>query len=162
MNLWNELFRIRDEQREQLKKSKIVIKYNEIPWEENRHGKMKWYLHPALKDAALRTLNVYLQEIPPGGRTGKVAGPGSLAFYFWEGTGYTIVGGYGKERRCDWEATDVLLLPPAPTEPYTYQHFNSDSARPARLLCVSHNLTDLLGVDMGVGFEQLENAPGPT
>ena len=35
-NLWNELFELRDEQREDLKKSVWLVKGEQLPWENNR------------------------------------------------------------------------------------------------------------------------------
>ncbi|MBI2919044.1 MAG: hypothetical protein HYY01_13775 [Chloroflexi bacterium] len=158
MDLWEELFRMRDDQRQQLASARMVVRYEDLPWQQSRQGLLKWYLHPAIQDVGMRTMMVYVQELPPLGRSGKTSGQGGMAFYFWEGSGYTLVESYGITQRYDWEAQDMLVLPVSP-EPTTYQHFNGDSKQPARVLVATSNLTDSMGVDMGVGFEQIEDAP---
>jgi hypothetical protein len=40
-----------------------------------------------------------------------------------------------------------------------YQHFNSDPETPAVFIAAEENAFDALGVDMGSGFEQLEDSP---
>ncbi len=155
MNLWEDLFRLRDQQREQLKTAKCVVKFKEIPWEWNRQGKMKWYLHPSIKDSAHRELIVYVQEIPPGSRSGKIQHQGGNAFYIWKGRGYSII----SDKRFDWEGEDLLVLPIDKDKGVTYQHFNSDPSNPALLIYAAPNVVDSLGVDLGIGLEQLENCP---
>ena len=39
------------------------------------------------------------------------------------------------------------------------QHFNGDPEHPARFISADLNLTELLDVDRGAVFEQLEDAP---
>src|SRR4051812_9992527 len=62
-NLLDELFRIRDAQREQQKTAIWLVKGTEVPWEVNQQGKMRWYLHPSIDDVCLRTHLLYVQEI---------------------------------------------------------------------------------------------------
>ena len=155
MNRWDELFRMRDEHREQVKNARGSIKFKELEWEVNRQGKMKWYLHPAKKDTGHRAIMMYVQEIPPGSRSGKVKHQGGSAFFIWKGRGYSIING----KKYEWEADDALLLPIDIFNGATYQHFNSDPGNPALLIYAQANTTDSLGVDLGVGFEQLENCP---
>ncbi len=159
-DLWEELFRMRDEQRKRLKSSQMVVRYRDLTWQQGRQGRLKWYLHPAMPDAAVKVLSAYVQELPPSGRSGKVSSQGGMAFYFWEGTGYTLVETDGKAQRYDWEPEDMLLLPVSP-EPVAYQHFNASASEPAHILVAMSVLADSVGVDMGVGLEQLEDAPQP-
>ena len=155
MNLWQDLFRLRDQQREQLKHIRSVVKFKEIPWELNSQGKMKWYLHPSIKDTAHHALIVYVQEISPGSRSGKIKHQGGTVFYLWKGKGYSII----NEKRYDWEGEDLLILPIDKDKGVTYQHFNSDPSNPALLIYAAPNVVDSLGVDVGIGLEQLENCP---
>lgn len=155
MNLWDELFKLRDTQREQLKTARAVVRFKDIPWEINRHGKMKWYLHPAILDTAHRSLIVYVQEIPPGSRSGKLKHQGGNAFYVWKGKGYSII----NDKRYDWEQEDVIMLPVDMRNGISFQHFNADSNNPVLLVYVAPNVTDPLGVDLGIGLEQLEDCP---
>src|SRR3990172_8937348 len=158
MNRWQELFQMRDEQRKQIASARPVVRFDEMDWEINPHGKMKWYLHPNIKDTAIRTMLMYMQEIPPGSRSGKLKQQGGTAFYVWQGRGYSIMTVYGEERRYEWEQDDIFVLPVCP-DGVVFQHFNADPSSPALLLASSPNYMDTLGVDMGVGPEQLENCP---
>jgi gentisate 1,2-dioxygenase len=115
---------------------------------------MRWYMHPALDDVALRTLLLYEQEIPPGSCSGRQKCQGSIVFYVKEGRGYTIL----DQQRYAWKAGDVINLP-IRLEGITYQHFNADPDKPARLVGAEPNLVDALGVDKGISFEELEPAP---
>ena len=48
-----------------------------------------------------------------------------------------------------------------PVKPHgiTYQHLNSSATAPVRFIAGMPNWTDALGVDLGSGWEQLEDAP---
>ncbi len=149
-DLLEELFRMRDDWREQMSEALTLVKGNDLPWENNRHGKMKWYLHPALTDRAMRSLVVFVQEISPLSHTGKQRLQGGLVHYILEGRGYTVLNGVKHE----WEAGDCVVFPILPNG-VEYQHFNSDPERVVRFIAAQPNLFDLVGVDMGCGFEQL-------
>ena len=69
-NYWMELFALRDEQRARRASGIQVVRGKDLPLERNRHGLMRWYLHPAIRDTILSTLMFYKQEIPPGSRSG--------------------------------------------------------------------------------------------
>lgn len=154
LNLFDELLRIRDEQRKRGKAAAWLIKGKDVPWEINRHGKMQWYLHPSLEDAALRTVLFYRQEIPGGSRSGRQQCQGSIIFYVLKGRGYTLVDGVTHT----WKAGDLVNLP-IREEGIIYQHFNVDPVEPVLLAACEPNLVDVLGVDKGCGFEELEAAP---
>ena len=153
-NLLDELFRIRDAQREQQKTAIWLVKGQEVPWEINQQGKMRWYLHPSIEDVCLRTHLLYVQEIPPGSRSGRQRCQGGTIFYVVEGRGYTLLDG----TKHAWEAEDVICLP-IPEEGVTFQHFNASATERVLLIACEPNLIDALGVDKGSGFEQLEDCP---
>jgi gentisate 1,2-dioxygenase len=153
-DLLEELFKQRDQWREGMKNAMSLVKGQKLDWEINRQGKMKWYLHPAMKDRAIRSLVVFMQEIPPGSRSGKQKHQGGLVHYILEGKGYTVINGV----KHDWEAGDVVVLPIFP-DGLQYQHFNADPENRALFIAAEPNLFDALGVDMGSGFEQLESCP---
>lgn len=148
------LFEIRDQQRAVRRKGRTIAPGDELPWEWNRQGKQKWYMHPDMTENCLNTLMFYVQELPAGGRSGKQKSQGGQAGVIVEGRGYTLVDGV----RHDWEKHDVLNFP-VRTEGIVVQHFNLDPDRPARIAFVEPNTTDALGVDRGCGFEQIEDAP---
>jgi gentisate 1,2-dioxygenase len=155
MNYWDQLFEIRDDQREQLRTARPVLKFKETAWEINRQGKMKWYLHPTIRDTAHRAVTAYIQEIPPGSRSGKVRHQGGWGFYIWKGAGYSLI----SDKRYDWEEEDVVLLPIDAIKGVTFQHFNTSPDNPVLLLAFLPNTVDSLGIDMGIGLEQVEDCP---
>ncbi|HWP29280.1 MAG TPA: hypothetical protein VNM50_07060 [Chloroflexota bacterium] len=151
-NFFNELMALRDKQREQRKGAVWLIKGETLPWEENPLGRMRWYLHPMIEDTAIRTLIFWVQEIRPGGRSGRLQFQGGQVIYVWSGRGHTVLDGV----RHPWEAGDVINLP-LRTEGITVQHFN-DGDEVVRLVCAEANLVHALGVDRGVRYEVLEPA----
>ncbi len=148
------LFQRRDKERAQKAGSVAVVKGKQLEWETNRQGKMRWYLHPDITTTAIRSLLVFIQEIPAGSRSGKERHQGGRVHYILEGKGYTIIDG----KKHEWEAGDAMVLPVKP-DGVEFQHFNADPGNPARFIAAEPNLYDALGVDMGSGFEQLEDCP---
>ena len=153
MDLFEALLKRRDEERERMKNPVVVVKGRELPWSESKYGKMRWYMHPELKDRALQTLAVYHQELPPAGKSAKLKQQGEVIIYMLEGEGYSIVDGV----RFDWRPGDCINLP-SMLEGVVHQHFNKSSSEPAVMMVAIPNLFDSLGVDMGSGFEVLEPA----
>lgn len=153
-DLLDQLFQRRDIERERIKKSVKVIKGKQLAPEMNKMGTYRWYLHPALETEAIRTILFWTQEIPPGSHSGKQKHQGGRVHYVKEGKGYTVVDGVKHE----WEKGDVILIPIKPNG-VVFQHFNTDTGKSAILVASEPNWYDALGVDMGAGFEQLENAP---
>ncbi len=70
-------------------------------------GLLKWYMHPAMQNNALQTMNFYEQELPPGGRSGRLQFQGGQVMFILEGEGCTLVDGV----KHPWAANDVLNLP---------------------------------------------------
>ena len=153
-NRLERLFEIRDKQRKIKDKGQIIVRGRDLPFEKNRQGMQKWYMHPDMEENCLNSLLVFVQEIPPGGRTGKQKSQGGQIGVVWEGKGYTLVDGV----RHDWETHDVFSFP-VRTAGITVQHVNLDAEKPALLCFCEPNTYEPLGVDRGCGFEQIENAP---
>ena len=153
-NFWDELFNLRDQQRERRSSGLQVIKGSQLPQEVNRQGLMRWYMHPSITDTILSTHIFFEQEIPPGSRSGRLKFQGEQVIYILEGKGYTLVDGV-KHR---WKAGDVLNLP-IRKEGIIIQHVNEDPDAPAKFVAAEPNLYACTGVDRGSGFEQLEDAP---
>ncbi len=156
-NLLEWLYQLRDRQREHQRKGAWLIKGRDLGWESNRQGKMKWFLHPALNSTSIRSMIVFEQEIPPGGRSGAKNTPGGSVLYILEGKGYTLLDGV----RHDWQAEDLVNIP-IRSEGVVVQHVNTDPRRPARFVSADLNLVDILGVDRGAELEQIEAAPETT
>lgn len=152
-NLLDALFLLRDRYRRQAERGIKIVRGEELPWEINLQGKMRWYIHPAKNDTAIRSLVVYMQEIEPGGHSGKQASPGGIVHYMLEGKGYVVVNG----KKHSWTKGDCVGLPVL-SRPVEYQFFNADKKRAARFIAATPNLYEVLGVDMGTRFEQIEPA----
>jgi hypothetical protein len=154
VNFWEELFKLRDVQRERRKSAIQVVKGSELPLENNRQGLMRWYLHPAITDTVLTTLMFLKQEIPPGSRSGRLKFQGGQVMFILEGKGHTLIDGV----KYSWEARDVVGLP-LKRDGIVVQHFNDDPDRPAVFLAAEPNWFACTSVDRGSGFEQIEESP---
>src|SRR5689334_5386468 len=93
VNYWDELLALRDQQRADRKDALQVIREEDLPLESNRHGLIRWYLHPSIRDTALTSLLFFQQEIPPGGRTGRLKFQGGQIMVIRRGKGYTMLDG---------------------------------------------------------------------
>jgi gentisate 1,2-dioxygenase len=154
-NLLEELFAMRDEFRERNLNGLKVVKGRDLPWENNAQGKMRWYVHPRKPDTCTKTFLLYVQEIPPGGRSGRQKVPGGIAHVVLSGRMTAEVDG----RRYDCEEMDCIALP-IKHRGVEYQFHNPDRDRPCRFIAGSPNFYEILGLDMGSQFEQLEEASG--
>ncbi|MBI4317033.1 MAG: cupin domain-containing protein [Chloroflexi bacterium] len=153
-NLLEQLLQIRDQQRAERKNGKWLVSGDDLDWEINQQGKMRWYMHPSIHDTAIRTLIVFVQEIPPGSRSGRQKTPGGQIMFILQGRGYTTVDGV----RHYWQERDCVNIPTR-RDGVIVQHFNESQEEAVRFICVEPNLVDTLGVDRGSAFEQLEVAP---
>jgi len=154
INLLDDLIRRRDEDRQRVKTAVKVIDGVSLPVERNLMGLYRWYMHPALPNLALRNCLFWIQEIPPGSRSGKQKAQGGRIHLVLEGKGHTVLEGVSHE----WEKGDMILIPLKPhgTE---YQHFNDDTKHWAKFIAVEPNWCDALGVDLGAGFEIVDPSP---
>jgi len=125
-----------------------IVRPSELPWEDTRMGRLKYLVHPT-RSSALRTIQAYLQELPPGGRSGKHLHVGEELHLILEGRGYDIHDG----QRWDWEKEDMVAIPINTV----HQHFNADPEKPALFLSVQSRLFDFVGHG---GVQHLEDAPG--
>jgi quercetin dioxygenase-like cupin family protein len=143
-----------------------IVKAHELPWENSPHGLLKHIVNEDMNTRA-ETVDAYMQIIPPGSRSGKHRQLAEQAFYVLEGRGYDIhidcdldlPGGekyvwkpQDVEQRFDWEAGDVVYVPPNTIS----QHFNADPSRPARVVVITNRIYKQCGLN---DLEQLETAP---
>ena len=154
VNYWEELFKLRDEQRERQKTAVQVVKGSELPLENNKQGLMRWFLHPQIKDTVLSTFLFFEQVIPPGSRSGRIKCQGGQVMFILEGRGHTIIDGV----KHSWAERDTLNLP-LKRDGLIIQHVNDDPNNIARFLAAEPNWFECLGVDRGSGFEQIEPSP---
>ncbi len=153
-NFWDQLIKLRDLQRERRKSAIQVVKGSELPLENNAQGLMRWYLHPDITDTILTTLMFFVQEIPPGSRSGRLKFQGGQVMFILEGKGHTLIDGV----KYAWEARDVVSLP-LKRDGIVVEHVNDDAEKPARFIAAEPNWFACTGVDRGSGFEQLSPSP---
>ena len=138
----------------------------ELPWENSPHGLLKHLVNEEM-NTRCETVDAYMQIIPPGSQSGKHRQLAEQAVYVVEGRGYDLhvdcdleildgekysVGPQDEQRRFDWEAGDVVYIPPNTIS----QHFNADTERPARIIVVTNRIYKQSGLN---DLEQLETAP---
>ncbi|MEE8472937.1 MAG: cupin domain-containing protein, partial [Dehalococcoidia bacterium] len=124
-----------------------VVSAKDRPWEDTQMGRLKYLSHPNVPSALLM-FDAFVQEIPPGGRSGKHRHVAEEVHKIIEGKGYDIHDG----KRWDWEAEDLVSIPINTT----HQHFNADPKRPARFFSLQSRLFNYGGHG---GIEHLEDAP---
>ena len=146
------------------KKLQEVIRSKDMPWEDSRHGRLKHVVNEKTK-ARVKTVDMYIQELPPGGCSGKHRHMAEEFLFVLEGRGYELHWDVNprieekytwevekEPKRFEWEAGDVIFVPVNTV----HQHFNSDPERPARLI----SGTNRIYKDMGFhDLEQIEDAP---
>ena len=147
----DQIFERRD--RERSAGGVLKVSADDALCETNRQGTMRWYLHPDLPGAAIRSTIVYRYEIPAGGATGKQRVQGNIVSLVISGHGRTVVNGVEHK----WSAGDVIGLPPQ-RDGVVFQHFNESDIE-AQIITAEPNLLDAFSVDMGSGFEQIEDVP---
>jgi quercetin dioxygenase-like cupin family protein len=152
------------ERQQKQEASKKVIKAEEMPWDHSRQGRLK---HMAQEDLGLRweTMDIYMQEIPPGSRSGKHRHMAEECLFVLEGRGYDLhwdpsielkdryYWKFTKEpSKWEWEEGDVVYIPPNTI----HQHFNANPDKPARFISAQNRIYRWAGYD---DLEQLEDAP---
>ncbi len=125
-----------------------VIRNSDASWEDTQMGRIKFMVTPH-SNCGLKTYDAFIQEIPPGGASGKHRHMAEEAHKILQGKGYDIHDGV----RHDWEAEDMVCIPPY----VTHQHFNSDPKHAARFVAYQPRWYTFMGHG---GIEHLANAPG--
>jgi quercetin dioxygenase-like cupin family protein len=145
----------------QLKK---IIKPADTPWQVTPHGRVR-LLADASVPLRIKAVDVHLQEIPAGSRSGRQWQMADEIFYVLEGRGYDLhwdvevditdkyYARIAKEpTRWEWKEGDLVYIP----QNTIHQHFNADSTKPARFVAGSNRLYKMIGYSR---IEQLENSP---
>src|SRR6267143_1532601 len=120
---------------------------------------------PARNATRRKTVDAYMQIIPPGSRSGKHRHLAEECLYVVEGRGYDLHQDCDVEitdtyhwkpqaevKRWEWEAGDVIYIPPNTI----HQHFNAASDRPVRLVSAINRIYKYCGLN---DLEQIEDAP---
>lgn len=147
-----------------------VLEPEEMPWEESPQGRLKHVVNESIADGMdfpAKGVDMYIQEIPPGSKSGKHRHMSEELVFVLEGEGYDhhwdptahIGEVYEWEWpdepiELEWEQEDVVFIPTNTA----HQHHNASEDEPVRLLsCQARAYNDL-----GFGFqdlEQFETAP---
>ncbi|HEY7060330.1 MAG TPA: cupin domain-containing protein [Chloroflexota bacterium] len=98
------------------------------PWEVSRQARNKYYTGDPALGTATRLIRMFMQDLPPGARSGRHRHFNEAALYCLEGRGYSIVDG----ERHEWATGDLNIV----HINSTHQHFNADPDRGARLLAI--------------------------
>ena len=164
VNFYDEGLKEVEEKQKSLEAKKKTIKAQDMPWEICAEGKLKHITNEKM-DGRITSLDVYIQEIPPGGHTGKHRHMCEEAFYVLEGKGYDIhfdpdirfrdsyIWGIKKEaKKFEWEEGDLVYIPVM----VAHQHFNADPQKRARIIVANTRLSMNMGCSR---WEQLEDAP---
>jgi quercetin dioxygenase-like cupin family protein len=141
-----------------------VIRAKDQVWEDCPHGRIRHVAHPKLSHH-VQDIEIYMQELPPDGRSGKHRHMAEEFMFILEGRGYSLHWDAEMEireafqwsnsptpRRFDWEAGDWVYVPVGTA----HQHFNSDGDGVARFLSASSRVFKALGWH---DLEELEDAP---
>ncbi|MBI4331208.1 MAG: cupin domain-containing protein [Chloroflexi bacterium] len=123
-----------------------VVRNAEVPWENTRMGRRK-FLVTRQRNCGLKAYDAFLQELPPGGCSGKHRHAAEEVHKILQGKGYDVHDG----KRYDWEAEDVVCIPPY----VTHQHFNSDPQHATTFVAFQSRWYAFIGHG---GVEHLEDA----
>ncbi|MBI4286226.1 MAG: cupin domain-containing protein [Chloroflexi bacterium] len=148
---------------EQLSSYRQVVKAEAMPWELCREGKLKHVCNEKT-DTWMTSFDVYLQEIPPAGYSGRHRHMREEAFFVLEGKGYDIhhdpdlhlktcyEWDISKEaKRFDWAEGDLVYIPVM----VAHQHFNADPNKRVRIIVCNPRYPAYMGCET---WEQLADA----
>jgi len=150
--------------REEEKKLLTVIKPEQMPWEDSRQGKIKHLVNEKM-GTKMRSIEAYMQILPPNGCSGRHRHMAEEILYVLEGKGYDIHWDPELElkdkyywkipkegKKYEWEEGDVVYIPPNTV----HQHFNASPDKPARFISAINPVYKFLGYD---DLEQIQDAP---
>lgn len=152
------------EQPERDAKRKKIVKPEEMPWEMSRQGLLKHLINEEM-NTRMETVDVYMQFIPPGSKSGKHRHLAEECLYVVEGEGYDLHQDCDVEitdeyfwkpqdevHKFEWEAGDIIYIPPNTI----HQHFNANPDKPVRLISAINRIYKYCGLN---DLEQIEDAP---
>jgi quercetin dioxygenase-like cupin family protein len=116
-----------DRENEELRTLPRVLRSRDLCWEDTRFGRLKYYISywtPVLA----KGLDVYVQQLAPGGKSGKHRHFAEQLLLVTRGRGYDIHDG----ARHDWAEGDLIAVPPMTV----HQHSNAADEE-AELVSVS-------------------------
>lgn len=152
--------------REKARLAKVpdVIPSETMSREDSPQGRILHLLNHKMGTKA-RGVELYLQEIPAGGRSGKHRHMSEELVFVLSGKGHDLHWDVEvtmservewkideKPRRFDWEEGDAVLIPVNTV----HKHFNDDAEKPALIICATSPIYRYLGYH---DLEQLEPCP---
>lgn len=142
-----------------------VVKGSQEPWRTTLDGRVKVLSSPERTDQRIFSVDVYEQEIPPGGRSAKHWHMADEVAYVLSGDGYSLhwevqaeiaeryYARFAKEpSRHEISSGDTLYVPTNTV----HQHVNASSEEPLHLLIAQNRVFRFLGYD---NVHYLEPAP---
>jgi gentisate 1,2-dioxygenase len=146
-------------------KFKNLIKASEMPIERSPQGLIKHIVHEKMNTMEM-CVDIYMQFIEGGSRSGKHRHLSEEIFYVVEGSGYDLHWDVKfdckdefewswetEPKKFEWKEGDFVYIPPY----VMHQHFNGDAKNEARIIVINSRIIKPMGFDW---FEQLENAEG--
>ncbi len=130
----------------------LLIRSDDLDFQETRQGLLKIYMSPLKTDTTLRSWSVFVQHIRR--QSGRHRHQGGIIIYVIEGEGMTEVNG----EILEWQAGDLLLLPICP-ERCTHQHINKDASKGCKWVAFRHNAVRDYTAN---NIEQISNTPDLT
>jgi quercetin dioxygenase-like cupin family protein len=135
-------------------KADPVIRGDKLDWDHSRQAKLKFYIGSHNReDMAAPGWNCFIQDIQK--HSGKHRHQGGTFLFVIGGSGYTVV----DERRFDWEAGDLIILP-VQRGGCVHQHFNDRDDVPAQWLYVTYSLaktplgSEITQIETGTDWEE--------
>ena len=107
---------------------KLVVRADELIWEESAQGRNAPLVDAELTGLDCRSFGMLLTELPPGKMSGLHKHSFEAVAYIISGEGYEVVG----DRTVQWSTGDTVYLPPN----IPHRHVNTSTDRPARILQV--------------------------
>ena len=159
-------YRDRLQSAEQAQKENLrsLVSPEDMPWDNCEQGILKHLIHEEMATVE-NTLDLVIQLIPAGSRSGKHRHMGEEYMFILEGNGYSLHWDVEMElgdrytwrvpdspSRWEWEKGDSVYIPPNTI----HQHFNNDPENPLRFISAESRIIRFMGLD---DLEQLENAP---
>ncbi|NIO08594.1 MAG: hypothetical protein GTO40_11535 [Deltaproteobacteria bacterium] len=144
------LLRESAQERERAKNGKLVIRYKDIPWRQNRQALIKGFLSSrVVRDTAASDWTCFIQDIKV--HSGRHRHQGGIQLFVLEGEGTTVV----DNENLNWEKWDLIILPVKPRG-CEHQHFNKTPGKTAKWMAFQyHPFTKPLGSLL----EQVEDSP---
>jgi uncharacterized RmlC-like cupin family protein len=140
-----------------------VVKASQMPFERSPDGLIKHIIHEKMNTKEC-CIDVYMQFLPPGKKSGKHRHISEEIVYVVEGSGYDLHWDVRfdcndkfdfqwdeEPKKFEWSTGDFIYIPPY----CAHQHFNADPNNEARIIVINSRIVKPMGFDW---FDQLEEA----